>query len=203
MPCRKFQFVIIGEIAMLKRRLPNVVFVFAILVCNAAAQDLKTVRQISGTNLSIRQYAELGAATEACEPVVCEWWERLRNTANEYQRKGTPMLVKGFVNIFAEGLEKKYRVPVADQPAKLIAVSMPVRGNGARGINGKVELLIEVREDGGVGSVEVEKSLREDLDAACIRSFRQSIFLPAVKDGRFVVDRSTSSCTFAGPGVRR
>lgn len=167
-----------------------------------AGQEVKTAKQSFGTSVSIRKYVEVGPATEPCEPAVCEWWERLRNTANEYQRKGTPKLIKGFVNIFAEGLEKNYRVPVADQPAKLIAVSMPVRGNGARGVNGKVTLLIEVREDGGVGSVEVEESLREDLDAACIRSFRQSIFLPAVKDGRFVVDRSTSGCTFAGPGVR-
>jgi hypothetical protein len=180
-----------------------IALVFAFALCESApAQDPKTARQTSGSSLSIRQYRELGPATEPCEPAVCEWWERLRTSANDYLSKGSSKQIKNFINIFAEGLGRDYRVPVADQPPRLIAVSRPIPGARARLINGKVALSIEVREDGGVGSVEVTVGLRADLDDACIRSFRQSIFLPAVKDGRFIVDRSTSSCTFAAPGSR-
>ena len=43
----------------------------------------------SGNNLTVatKKYTEIPEATEPCEPVVCEWWSKLRQAANDLQRK--------------------------------------------------------------------------------------------------------------------
>jgi hypothetical protein len=47
-------------------------------------------------------------------------------------------------------------------------------------------LLVEFRSDGFIGEVTVTRSLDDVLDEKAIEAARRVVFLPAVRDGKFV-----------------
>ena len=94
--------------------------------------------------------------------------------------------------MFVEGLEKSYHVPLGDRPAQALVGGSMVRF----AVNGTVEISVEIRSDASIGETKVTKSLAPDVDRNCIETFRQTIFLPAVKDRTFVTSWQTPKCGF-------
>lgn len=156
-------------------------------------QDKTITRQTdSGNNvgLSIKKYVEIPEATEPCEPVVCEWWSKLREAGNELQRKEDNKSKKKFVLLFLEGLEKSYRIPVKDRRPQTLASQRPEISDimKIRRINGEIKVSIEYRADASIGEIKVVKGLASDINNRFIQATRQSIFLPAIKDGAFITE---------------
>lgn len=67
----------------------------------------------------------------------------------------------------------------------------------ASGLQGKVELLLEVGSDGSVSSVVVTRSLSPDADAACVAAWKSVRCTPGKRgDERVAVTGLPHSCTF-------
>ena len=56
---------------------------------------------------------------------------------------------------------------------------------------------VEFMADGSVGAVKIVKGLGPGIDENVIRATRQNLFLPAVKDGAFVSEWTTTQTKFA------
>ena len=160
----------------------------ALLSAGAFAQENKTLRKTTGSTLEIRTYVEIPEATEPCTPAECEWFKQLREAGNAAQLKDDGNSIRKYVLLFAEGLEKSYRVPLPDRPPQNLIAGRRLSPSKFLSAmrNGTVELLVEIRADGSVGDINVAKGLSKELDQLAIYNARQSIFLPAVKDRVFI-----------------
>lgn len=185
--------------------LKTVVLVAALLLFGGClnAQETKTVKEVSGNSVEISKYTLVPEATETCSPEECQWWEQLRNAANEVQASGGRKSLERYVNLFALGLEKSYQVPLLDRPAQLLVSTGPIQRNpiGGPKRNGTVELSVEIRIDGSVGEVKVVSGIEKGLDRACSDAVqRKAIFLPAVKDRKFVSEVRSMKFGFSSQG---
>ncbi|HMO82182.1 MAG TPA: hypothetical protein PKD24_15445 [Pyrinomonadaceae bacterium] len=163
----------------------------------APAQEPTSIRKAVGTSLVLKTFVEIPKATEECTPEECEWWERLRTAGNGLYRKGDTRSTRQFVLLLVEGMEKSYRVPLEDRPPLILHLPPPApfpRGFSSR--NGNVELSVEYAAEGSVGEIDLVSGLRSDLDQRCILWIRETLFLPAVKDGKFVTEWRATSCGF-------
>jgi len=165
-----------------------VCFVFLLMAANTPAQDTKTRKTTKGSAFSVTNYQDLPVADSSCNSEECAWWNRLREAGNKILRKGDQNSKKAYASLFVEGMEKSYRVPLADRPPYVLVFGPPLRPSDlpSKQKNGTVSLLVEQRADGTVGEVKVLSGVSPDLDQRCIEAARSVIFWPAVKDGKFV-----------------
>lgn len=162
----------------------------------ASAQDTKTRTTTAGSSVSVFTYKEIPAATEPCTPEECDWWNRLREAGNKLLRKGDGKSKKVFASLFVEGITKSYSVPLEDRPSQVL-VDPPVQiADLPLKPNGKVRLSVEFREDGSIGDVKLLDGLGSEVDKRCIRVARNVIFLPAVRDRKFVTEWGTPQYGF-------
>jgi hypothetical protein len=171
----------------------SVVCLFLLIVAHASAQDTKTKTTTTGSAISINTDKEIPAATEPCTPEECDWWSRLREAGNKLLRKGDQKSKSVFASLFVEGIEKSYRVPLADRPPYVLVFAptcLQPSDLPAKQRNGTISLSVENRADGSVGEVKVVNGLRPEADRRCIQSARNIIFLPAIKDRQFVTQWS-------------
>jgi hypothetical protein len=168
----------------------------------ALGQEGKSVRRVSGSTVEIGDLPGIPAATEPCLPEVCEWWDRLREAGMELQRKRDRRATRNFVNLLIQGMERAYRVPVPDRPPLMLRPAPPtLRTEVRRTTNGEVRLSVEWTSAASAGEIKLISGLSREANEACIRSFRESIVLPAVKEGAFVSDWSDAGCMFrTSPG---
>lgn len=160
-----------------------------LMIAHASAQDTKTRTTTAGSTVSVNTYTEIPAATEPCTSSECDWWDRLRAAGNKLSRKGDQRSKSVFASVFVEGIEKSYRVPLADRPSQPLSFQPPqIADLLTRLKNGTVNLSVEYRADGSVGEVQLLSGLGPEVDKRCIRQARNVIFLPAVRDGRFVTE---------------
>ncbi|HMO81993.1 MAG TPA: hypothetical protein PKD24_14475 [Pyrinomonadaceae bacterium] len=168
-----------------------------LLVGSALAQESRSITRTVGSTVVLKTFTEIPEATEPCTPEECEWWERLRSTGNELQRKGDKKSTRRFVLLLVEGMERSYRVPLPDRPATTLHAPRPApMPPGVRMRNGTVKLSVEFAAEGSIGEVRLLSGIRSDMDQRCVQSVRDTIFLPAVKDRRFVTEWSEASCGF-------
>lgn len=132
---------------------------------------------------TVRIYNEIPEATELGTPEEYEWWERLRKAGNDLQKKHDEKTKKRFYLLMYEGQQKAYRIPLKDRPPQTLASGKIDPKNI---ITGTVVLSVEFRADLSVGDIQVIKGLRSELDESVILATRQSVFLPAIKNGAFV-----------------
>jgi hypothetical protein len=105
--------------------------------------------------------------------------------------------------LFAEGLEKGHRIPLKDRPpqvlfrGKVVFPDLLVARARIKGLKGSIDLSIEYRADGSIGDVKILKGLDKDMDGYAVRAARESIFIPAVKDGAFVTDWQSGGLKFS------
>jgi hypothetical protein len=166
---------------------------FLLITASTSAQETKTRTTTTGSEVSVTSYEEIPAATEPCTFAECDWWNRLREAGNKMLRKGDQESKSVFASLFVEGIEKSYRVPLADRPAQgLSPAPMCLQPSDlpAKQRTGTVRLSVEQRADGSVGEVKVVNGLRPEADRRCIQAARNVIFLPAVKDRQFVTQWS-------------
>src|SRR6266576_1229481 len=171
-----------------------VCFAFLLMTADASAQDTKTRTTASGLSVSVFPYKEIPAATESCTSEECDWWNRLREAGNKLLRKGDEKSKKVFASLFVEGIEKSYSVPLADRPSQGLVVGSPaqIANFRLRRISGTVKLSVEHRADGSVGEIMVLSGLASDVDQRCIQAAMNVIFLPAIRDHKFVTEWQTA-----------
>ena len=181
---------------------------FLLMTVPASAQDTKTrTTKVGSSGLDIRHYTEIPAATEPCTAEECDWWNRLREAGNTLLRKGDQKSRRAYATLFVEGIEKSYKVPLADRPPKHLFSVVPEQADlPSQQRNGTVRLSVEYRADGSVGEIQLLSGLGTKVDQRCIQAARNVIFLPAVKDRQFVNEWGTPRYNFVykgGPRVGR
>jgi hypothetical protein len=173
-----------------------VCFAFLLMTAHTSAQDSKTRTTIAGSSVSVFTYKEIPAATGPCTSEECDWWNRLREAGNKLLRKGDEKSKNVFATLFVEGIVKSYRAPSDDRPSQVL-FSRPVQiADLPLKPNGTVRLSVEFREDGSIGDVNLLDGLRSDVDKRCIREARNVLFLPAVRDRKFVTEWKTPQYKF-------
>jgi hypothetical protein len=156
-----------------------------------------------GATVTVHEYDEVPEATEPCTAEECAWWIRLRTAANELQKSGEEKSKRKFAVLFAEGLEKSYRVPLKDRAPHVLALGRAIYPPTTisrlreRHVNGRTEVSVEFRADGSIGEVRLIKGLDAEFDKIIIQAARQNLFLPAVKDGKFVTEWQTGGTGFS------
>ena len=163
----------------------------------ASAQDTKTRTTTAGSVVSVFTYKEIPAATGPCTPEECDWWNRLREAGNKLLRKGDGKSRSVFASLFVEGITKSYSVPLADRPSQaLFSPPLQIADLPIKPRNGTVRLSVERRADGSVGDVKLLNGLGSEVNKRCIREARNVIFLPAVRDRKFVTEWQTAPYGF-------
>lgn len=181
---------------------------FLLITVPASAQDTKTrTTKVGSRGISIMPYTEIPAATEPCTSEECDWWNRLREAGNKLLRKGDQKSSRAYASLFVEGIEKSYKVPLADRHGKVLFSAVPEQADlPSQQRNGTVRLSVEYRADGSVGEIKLLSGLGTKVDQRCIQAARNVIFLPAVKDRQFVTEWGTPEYKFVyrgGPRVGR
>lgn len=171
--------------------------------CEHVVGQDKTIRSYRGSTVLVSSYNEIPEATEQCTQEEKQWWDNFRKAGNELQRKMDKKSQTKLADLFSEGLVKGYRIPLKDRPAQILLLgkvvfpdSLVARARAQR-LNGSIELSIEYRGDGSIGDVKILKGLDKEMDGYAVQAARQSIFIPAVKDGAFVTDWQSGGLKFS------
>lgn len=143
---------------------------------------------------------EIPAATLPCTTDEAGWWSELR-AAGEAVRStmGGKKETKKFLGLLAEGREKSYQPPIPDRGVTVLR-QVPFDSTAAsreKNISGSMALVVELRPDGTVGEVKIVQGLGYGLDEKAAEAARQMIFLPAVKDRKFVSFRMPMTMSIA------
>lgn len=128
--------------------------------------------------------ASLSSTTEEAK-----WWNDVRAAAKaiEPARAATKQREE-LSRLIKEGTGKSFQIPVLDRNATVLWRSPPDYTEQARykRISGDVALAVELRPDGTIGEVKIVQSLDPGLDQMAVEAARKMVFLPAVKDRKFV-----------------
>jgi TonB family protein len=145
---------------------------------NAAKQAVAALRR-----------REVPEATLPCTPDEAKWWNDLRAAGkavrgNRLSRKAK----EKFLALLKEGRDKSYQVPIEESGARFLLMTEPEYTEEARNkrIRGSVALVVELLPDGTVGDARVIQGLDPGLDQKALEAARKLIFLPKVKERKFV-----------------
>jgi TonB family protein len=102
------------------------------------------------------------------------------------------------MHLIKEGIEKSYQIPIPDHSAIVLWRAVPQYTEDARHkkINGSVALAVELLPGGTVGEVKVAQGLDPGLDKIAVETARKLIFLPAIKNRKFVSVWSPMTMSF-------
>lgn len=145
-------------------------------------------------------FNDIPEATEPCTPEESDWWKRIRKAGNDLRKKSDEKSKTRFYLLMYEGQQKAYQIPLKDRPAEILVFGRPpIRPDIAQKnhITGTVVLSVEYRADGSVGDVQIVRGLGLGMDESLIQATRQYVFLPAVKDRAFVVERNNVKFEFS------
>jgi len=127
---------------------------------------------------------EVPEASLPCTPDEAKWWNELRAAARAFNPaqldRPDP---KKFLQLIKEGIEKSYQIPVPDHYANVLWRAHP---QSATKKNGSIALAVELLPDGTVGEVKIAQGLDADVDQMAIKATRKLVFLPAIKNRKFV-----------------
>jgi TonB family protein len=132
---------------------------------------------------------EIPAATLPCSLEEAKWWEDLRAAGKAVQEtRGGKKEREKFLRLLQQGQENSYQPPIPDSRVIVLSKVPPRYNEEARRRNrsGTVALVVELRPDGFVGEVEIVQGLGSGLDEDAAEAARRTIFLPPVKDRKFV-----------------
>ena len=163
----------------------------------------KTVRA-AGESLEINEFTLIPEANEPCTQEEAAWWARLRAAGNELIKKNNEKSKNKFYLLLLEGQQKAYRVPLKDAPPHSLVVGRLVYPERARmmGRQGTLVMSVEFKADASLGEIEIINGLVPELNESGVQSVRQSVFLPAIKDGVFVSARTEVKCEFNLGGMQ-
>jgi len=149
--------------------------------------------------LQLARGHEIPAATLPCTPDEAKWWEDLRAAGKAVQEtRGGKKEREKFLQLLQQGQERSYQPPIADTKVIVLSKTPPRYSEQARRrmIKGTVALAVELRPDGFVGEVEIVQGLDPGLDENAAEAARRTIFLPPVKDRKFVSFRMPMTMSF-------
>lgn len=132
---------------------------------------------------------DIPEATLPCTPEETKWWNDLRAAGKAIRpARAAKKQRDEFIRLIKEGIQDAYQVPIANRSAIVLWREPPGYTEEARNkkINGSVAMAIELRPDGTVGEVKIVQSLDQGLDEMAAAAARKVVFLPAVKDRKFV-----------------
>jgi len=138
-------------------------------------------------------------ATLPCSPEEGKWWEELRKAGDAVRKTRAGAKEKErFLGLIQSEPQKSFQVPIPDRNITVLTMSEPKYTDEARRkkISGTVRLQVEFKADGRIGDVETVEGLRPDLDLEASEATRRTLFLPAVKDRKFVSSRMPMEMTF-------
>ncbi|PYS71197.1 MAG: hypothetical protein DMF69_11115 [Acidobacteria bacterium] len=122
-------------------------------------------------------------------PEEISWWQSLRETGNAVlSSRGDKKTSKKFLELLHDGQNKAYAPPVADRKPVVLSKALPRYSEEGRRrqISGEITMNVELLPDGSIGVVKLMNSLGAGLDEKAVEAARQTVFLPAVKDRKFV-----------------
>lgn len=117
------------------------------------------------------------------------WWAELRTHGEQVRnRKGGDKAKKRFAELLTEAHTKSFAVPIENRGPIFLYRAMPRYTEEARLrlISGTITLEVEFLANGTVGMVRPLTRLGAGLEENAESTARQFIFLPAVKDRKFV-----------------
>jgi TonB family protein len=143
---------------------------------------------------------EIPEATLPCTADEARWWSDLRSAgAAVRSTMGGKKETKKFLGSLAEGREKSYQPPIPDRGVTLLH-QVPFQSteeSRKKNVSGSLALVVELRPDGTVGEVKIVQGLGYGLDEKAAEAARWMIFLPAVKDRKFVSFRMPMTMSVA------
>lgn len=150
------------------------------------------------SNLRIRPLVP--DASLPCSADETSWWSDIQAAARAvFRSKGGEKETKTFVDLLTEGQQHNYLVPIPDQKAAVISMTEPEYSEAGRmnRISGEIGLKVEFLSTGNIGQVTTMNSLGFGLDQKAANAARKTVFLPAVKDRKFVDYTSEMHMTFS------
>jgi TonB family protein len=139
------------------------------------------------------------AVSLPCSPEEAAWWNALRQASEAVKlSRGDKKLSKKFVQLLQAGAVKSFKAPIADHKPIVLSQTPPhYTSDGRRNrVSGVIALEVELQPDGTVGEVRVLNKLGSGLEKNVIEAARKAVFLPAVKDGKFVSFRVPVQMSF-------
>ena len=170
-----------------------------VLKGSALAQSATDSDRARKAALRMLHSREVPEATLPCTPEEAKWWQDLRKAAKAVQdTRGGKKEKEKFLGLLQEGQEKSYQPPTPDRGALVLSRAEPTYSEAARRkqIKGSIALVIELRWDGFVGEVDVVQGLEPGLDQNAIEAARRTVFLPRVKDRKFVSFQLPTTMSF-------
>jgi TonB family protein len=132
---------------------------------------------------------DIPEASLPCTAEESKWWGELRAAAKAFNRAQLDRPeTKKLMNLIKEGIDKSYQIPVPNRYANVLWQShpRPTPQPKYKKVDGSIALAVELLPDGNVGEVKIAQGLDPDLDQMAIETARKLIFLPAIKDRKFV-----------------
>lgn len=133
---------------------------------------------------------EVPEATLPCTPDEAQWWNDLRAAGKAVNASGGRRQEREkFIALLKEGRDKSYQVPIPDGGARFLWKSEPLYTDEARNklIKGSIAMVVELLPDGTVGEARIVQALDPGLDRNAQEAARRTVFLPKIKDRKFVV----------------
>ena len=161
------------------------------LVCNTSALAQTQTDQERAEQQALRglRSRDIPEASLPCTPEEAKWWNEVRAASKAIGPARAAKKQKDeLARLIKLGLEKSFQVPVPDRHATILWRSPPDYTEEARNkrINGSVAMAVELRPDGSVGEIKIVQGLDPGLDEMSVVAVRKLVFVPMVKDRKFV-----------------
>jgi TonB family protein len=177
----------------------SLVFLVAVWSAVAFAQSQTDSDRAAQAAVKAVHSRDVPQASLPGTPDEANWWNDLRAAAKAINpaRAGKAETEK-LMRLIKEGNEKSYQIPVPDHHAIVLWRAVPQYTEEARlkMIKGSVGLAVELLPDGSVGQVKVAQGLDPGLDKMAVETARKLIFLPAIKNRKFVSVWSPMTMSF-------
>ncbi len=132
---------------------------------------------------------DIPEASLACTMDESKWWNDLRAAAKVFNPAQPDQPdVKKLHRLIKEGIDKSYQVPIPDRYATVLwrGHPEPTPEPKFKKINGSIAMAVELLPDGTVGEVKIAQGLDPSYDRVAIETARKLVFLPAIKNRKFV-----------------
>ena len=138
---------------------------------------------------STKDGLRIPTANLPCSPEECDWWTSLREAGEKvFKSKGSPKQVERYSTLFQEGVTKGYQLPLDNSKVVILHKAIPHYSElgRQRQISGVVKVRAMLLANGTVGPVTVVEGLGFGLDENAVDAVRQTVFLPMIKERKFV-----------------
>jgi len=144
----------------------------------AAAQAVKAIHS-----------RDIPEASFPCTSEESNWWNEIRAAAKAINvAQPDQPDTKKLSRLIKEGADKAYQIPVPDRYATVLwrGHPPPTPAPKFKNLNGSIALAVELLPNGTVGEVKIAQGLDPNYDQVAMETARKMIFLPAIKNRKFV-----------------